>query len=162
MGFLISNWQYVAIAALAALAALFANLWQGEVKDFAEFKGAIVVLGQEAEKETKRVNDLHKQALKETNDEWAKKEPTISSNAVANYKRRFPAGLCNPSPSIVPGHASDPKTSGGAVEERVASGGVPTTGDAKTDTFIAECGKDAAKLKSLREWAAKSNLKFAP
>lgn len=155
---LLKNWHFVVIAILAAAVTMFYNLWQGEVKEFAEFKGAIAVLGQEAEKETKRVNELHDKALKETRDEWNKELPKIRTNAVDNYMRRFPNGLCNGSPSLVPRNAGDPEAPAGTFPERVAPG-IATTGDPQTDALISECAKDASKLRSFRSWVAKNNLK---
>jgi hypothetical protein len=157
MGLLLKEWKLALIAVLSAVIVLLYNLWQSEVKDFAEFKGAVVVLGQEAEKEAKRVNALHEQTLKETRDEWNKQLPGIRNVAIDNYIRRFPRGLCgSPSGGKVPGSAHGAEASDGTKPERVASG--ETTGSAEQDTFVAECAKDAGKLRSLRSWVVDNKL----
>lgn len=161
MGFLLSNWKLILIAVLTAACALFFNLWQSEVKAFATFKGEVAALGQAAEQEAKRINDLHARTLKEVNDEWAKKVPKIGSTAIDNYMRRFPRGLCGGSGSgQVPGLAGGAEASDGAKPERVAIDGATTSrsGSTEGDAFISECAKDAAKLKSLRGWVQGNQL----
>lgn len=161
MPFLINYWQYIVIAILAALVALFANLWQGEVKAFAEYKGAVVALGEAAKEEAKKVNELHAKTLKESRDEWNKSIPRIRETAIDNYMRRFPSGLCNnPNPMRLPGDASGTETSDGAFKERVVVGPnpAPSSGSTERDTFISECAKDAGKLKSLRGWVHGNQL----
>ena len=50
MGFVLSNWKLILIAILSALVALFYNLWQGEVHDFAKFQGETEAYGKAAAK----------------------------------------------------------------------------------------------------------------
>lgn len=155
MELLAREWKLVLIAALTALVCLLFWLWQGEVKEFAEFKGAVVVLGKEAEKFAKAENDKHEKALKEAKDEWNKMLPRIRSNAIDNYMQRFPVGLCgNDGGGAV--RPSSPVSEGGdgAVGERVA-----TTGSEAQDAFVAACAKDAGKLKVVRGWVIRNNLK---
>lgn len=152
MEWLLMNWKLVVIVILTAALSLMTKLYMSEVREFAEFKGAIVVLGQEAEKEAKRINDLHAQTLKETNDDWKKRLPSIREGAIDNYMRRFPRGLLgNTCESNVSGSNSATEGAPGAVGERMAAG---------EDAFVKACAVDAAKLKLLREFAAKNNLQY--
>jgi len=165
MEFLLTNWKLIAIAILAALCALLFKLWQGEVRDFAEFKGAIVVLGQEAEKHAKMVEDQQKVALKEARDEWEKALPGLRSAAIDNYMRRFPNGLCgNARGSEMPSTPSNPKGGTGTVEERVVAesgdkDSTPRTGSQGQDDFVNACAEDALLRRVIRHWAIKNQLK---
>lgn len=152
MEWLLMNWKLVAIVILSAALGLMTKLYMSEVRDLAEFKGAIAVLGQEAEKEAKRINDLHAQTLKETNDEWKKQLPGIREGAIDNYMRRFPRGLLgNTCESNVPGSNQAPQGAVGAVGERMAPG---------ETAFVKACAVDAGKLRLLREFATKNNLQY--
>ncbi len=153
---LLANWKIVLIATLLMSSYYLFNLWRSEVKAFNEFKAAIVVLGKEAEKETKRINDLHDKVLKETSDEWNKQLPKIRDIAIDNYMRRFPRGLCgNTGSSEMPGKTDNTETPNGTKSERVAPG---ETAKAGQDDFVVECAKDAGKLKSLRYWVIQNKI----
>lgn len=152
MEWLLMNWKLVVIVVLSAALGLMTKLYMSEVREFAEFKGAITVLGQEAEKEAKRINDLHAKTLKETNDDWKKRLPDIREGAIDSYMRRFPRGLLgNTCESNVPGSNQATESVPGAVGERMAAGEEP---------FVKACAVDAAKLKLLREFATKNNLQY--
>ena len=141
--------KLIAIAVLATTSLLFAWLWQEETKAFSEFKGAIVVLGQEAEKHAKEVEAKHNQVVKEMTNDWNQRLPSIRSTAVSNYLRRFPNGvLGSPGCGDVPGAPKDSQAPGGAIEERVATG--PTDGQ---QAFVANCAEDAAVRRQVKEWA---------
>lgn len=161
MGFVLSNWKLILIAILSALVALFYNLWQGEVHDFAKFQGETEAYGKAAAKRAAWINERNKSVLKEVNNEWEKQVSKIGSTAIDNYMRRFPRGLCgNPGGGGMPGVPNDSETPYGAKPERVAADGATTSrsGSTEGDAFVSECAKDAAKLKSLRGWVQGNQL----
>lgn len=139
------------VAALILYATVITYFYKSVTEDFAEFKAGIVVLGQEAEKHAKEVNDRHEKTLKENKDAWNKALPSIRENAIDSYMRRFPRGLLGDScPGQVPGPSGNPGAPDGAVEERMAPGEME---------FISNCAEDAGKLRSLRSWATDNKLK---
>ncbi|TXH41849.1 MAG: hypothetical protein E6Q97_36800 [Desulfurellales bacterium] len=153
MELLLKEWKVVLILVLTGLLTLTAWLLDREMHAFAEFKAAVVVLGQEAEKETKRVNELHQRTLKETNDEWKKQLPSIREGAIDNYMRRFPRGLLgNSCGGQVPGDASGAKVPDGPAGQPMAPR------DPQQDAFIGACARDAARLGKWQEWATKNQL----
>lgn len=157
----------IAIALLAAGNIALGWLWQKEVKEFAEFKGAIVVLGEEAQKHKNQVEAEHKQTAKELKDDWERQLPKIRSAAVDNYKRRFPLGLCRDSGSSpMPGNASSPQALDGTQPERVAPehpiaapDPIEITDGTQVDDFAAACGEDVLALRQWRAFAVKNKLK---
>lgn len=138
---LLTNWKLVLIGLLLASTALFYNLWQGEVKDFAEFKGAIAVLGQEAEKHAKKVEAEHNKVTKEIKDEIPKKIAAARSNAVRNYIASLPVNAGGCTMSTPP---NSPKGTDGAGEEPVL---------ACRPGFIEDAAQDAATIGLWQDWA---------
>ncbi len=152
MELLRKEWKLVLILVLTGLLTLTAWLLNREIHAFAEFKAAVVVLGQEAEKESDRINELHQRTLKETRHEWEKQLPSIRTTAIDNYMRRFPAGLCNPGGGQVSGDAGGAKVPDGPTGQPVAAG------DPQRDAFIEACARDAARLGKWQGWATKNQL----
>lgn len=151
MRLLIANWKYVLIAALTATSILFYNLWQGTKEDFATYKTEVRVLGEEAERKAKEIEDHQQKVLEDVSNAWNAKLPKVREDAVAAYKRRYPSiGLLLPNAgsSQVPGTSCVPEGTNGTSEEQVVVG----TG------FIRDSAEDALKIEMIRKWVRENNI----
>lgn len=151
----LDNWKLVLLAALTAALAGVSYLWIGEVRAFAEYKGVIKQAGKDAEIEKERVEGVHRKTLEDVSNAWNKELPLVADNAVSAYRQRYINGVSIPAcANSLPGHAGGPQVHDGAIGERVASG----TTTQPPDSFIAACGKDALKLRRVREWVTGNGL----
>lgn len=151
MRLLIANWKYVLIAALTATSILFYNLWQGTKEDFATYKTEVRVLGEEAERKAKEIEDHQQKVLEDVSNAWNAKLPKVREDAVAAYKRRYPnigLQLPNAGSSQMPGTPCVPEGTNGTSEEQVVVG----TG------FIRDSAEDALKIEMIRKWVRENNI----
>ena len=151
MRLLIANWKYVLIAALTATTLMFYNLWQGTKEDFATYKTEVRVLGEEAERKAKEIEDHQQKVLEAVTSDWNKKLPKVREDAVAAYKRRYPnigLRLPNAGSSQVPGTSCIPQRTDGTSEEQLVVG----TG------FIRDSAEDALKIEMIRKWVRENNI----
>lgn len=107
------------------------------------------VLGEAAAADAKRVNELHQQVLKETQNDFNKQLPQVRSGAVAAYRAAHPDRLHGP----YPGQGGLPGSAGG-VEENDGTGQKCLL-DA---SFITDAAEDALKIDWWQQWARKNNL----
>ena len=142
----------IALGIATAASAMFYNFWQDEVTDFAKFKGGVEALGKQAEKDKKAADDLHAKTLKETKDEFKKREPEIASTAVAAYRARFPVRVCQP---VAGGSGLSRGNSGPSGINAPAP--EPVAVDEANDPFIADCAHDALTLGLWQDMARKNN-----
>ena len=153
MPLLLANWKLILIALLVATAALFEQLWYDKVQELAEFKGKIEQAGETAKKEKDRVEKLHSDTVAEINNSWFKAVPTIRADALANFKQRYPSGLCAPAGGVpVSANADSPASADGTGSKQVVAG-------APSDDFVSACALDAAKVGKWQEWATLNQLK---
>ena len=151
MRLLIANWKYVLIAALTATTLMFYNLWQGTKEDFATYKTEVRVLGEEAERKAKEIEDHQQKILEGVKNAWNAKLPKVREDAVAAYKRRYPnigLQLPNAGSSQMPGTSYVPQGTNGTSEEQVVVG----TG------FIRDSAEDALKIEMVRKWVRENNI----
>ena len=151
MTFLLANWKYVLIAALTATTLMFYNLWQGTKEDFTTYKTEVRVLGEEAERKAKEIEDHQQKILEGVKNAWNAKLPKVREDAVAAYKRRYPnigLQLPNAGSSQMPGTSSIPQGANGTSEEQVVVG----TG------FIRDSAEDALKIEMIRKWVRENNI----
>jgi hypothetical protein len=151
MIFLLSNWKYVLIAALAATNLLFYNLWQGSKEDLTTYRTEVRVLGEEAERKAKEIEDHQQKILGGVKNAWNAKLPKVREDAVAAYKRRYPnigLQLPNAGSSQMPGTSCVPEGTNGTSEEQVVVG----TG------FIRDSAEDALKIEMIRKWVRENNI----
>ena len=151
MRLLIANWKYVLIAALTATTLMFYNLWQGTKEDFTTYKTEVRVLGEEAERKAKEIEDHQQKILEGVKNAWNAKLPKVREDAVAAYKRRYPnigLQLPNAGSSQMPGTSSIPQGANGTSEEQVVVG----TG------FIRDSAEDALKIEMIRKWVRENNI----
>lgn len=149
MRLLIANWKYVLIAALTATTLMFYNLWQGTKEDFTTYKTEVRVLGEEAERKAKEIEDHQQKVLEDVSNAWNAKLPKVREDAVAAYKRRYPTSL-QPSACSgkLPGDTNVPQGTNGTSEEQVVVG----TG------FIRDSAEDALKIEMVRKWVRENNI----
>lgn len=101
---------------LLGLCVLFFNLWKGEVKAFADYRGEVVAAGKAQEAETLRVIDEQKQITEDTTDAW-KAALDHTRNYYADRERlRKPAGS-----GSMPGLSSAASGVDGACENSIPS-----------------------------------------
>ena len=151
MMLLIANWKYILIAALTASNVLFYNIWQVSKEDFTTYKTEVRVLGEEAERKAKEIEDHQQKVLEDVTNEWNKKLPKVREDAVAAYKRRYPnlgLRLPNAGSSQMPGTPCIPQGANGTSEEQVVVG----TG------FIRDSAEDALKIEMVRKWVRENNI----
>lgn len=151
MRLLIANWKYVLIAALTATTLMFYNLWQGTKEDFTTYKTEVRVLGEEAERKAKEIEDHQQKILEGVKNAWNAKLPKVREDAVAAYKRRYPnlgLRLPNAGSGEMPGTSSIPQGTNGTSEEQVVVG----TG------FIRDSAEDALKIEMIRKWVRENNI----
>ena len=151
MRLLIANWKYVLIAALTATTLMFYNLWQGTKEDFATYKTEVRVLGEEAERKAKEIEDHQQKILEGVKNAWNAKLPKVREDAVAAYKRRYPnigLQLPNAGSSQMPGTSSIPQGANGTSEEQVVVG----------SGFIRDSAQDALKIEMIRKWVRENNI----
>ena len=110
---------------LLGLCVLFFNLWKGEVKAFADYRGEVVAAGKAQEAETLRVIDEQKQITEDTTDAW-KAALDHTRNYYADRERlRKPAGSgsmpgLSSAATRVDGPGQDSISSAGTIEEACA------------------------------------------
>ena len=151
MRLLIANWKYVLIAALTATTLMFYNLWQGTKEDFTTYKTEVRVLGEEAERKAKEIEDHQQKILEGVKNAWNAKLPKVREDAVAAYKRRYPnigLQLPNAGSSQMPGTSSIPQGANGTSEEQVVVG----------SGFIRDSAQDALKIEMVRKWVRENNI----
>lgn len=151
MTFLLANWKYVLIAALTATTLMFYNLWQGTKEDFATYKTEVRVLGEEAERKAKEIEDHQQKILEGVKNAWNAKLPKVREDAVAAYKRRYPnigLQLPNAGSSQMPGTSSIPQGANGTSEEQVVVG----------SGFIRDSAQDALTIEMVRKWVRENNI----
>ena len=151
MRLLIANWKYVLIAALTATTLMFYNLWQGTKEDFTTYKTEVRVLGEEAERKAKEIEDHQQKILEGVKNAWNAKLPKVREDAVAAYKRRYPnigLQLPNAGSSQMPGTSSIPQGANGTSEEQVVVG----------SGFIRDSAQDALKIEMIRQWVRENNI----
>lgn len=152
MRLLIANWKYVLIAALTATNIMFYNLWQGTKEDFTTYKTEVRVLGEEAERKAKEIEDHQQKILEGVKNAWNAKLPKVREDAVAAYKRRYPNLGLPPSAcsSQLPGATPNSQSSDGASQESVVT---------CTQQFISDSAEDSLKIDLWQTWARENNLK---
>lgn len=151
MRLLIANWKYVLIAALTATTLMFYNLWQGTKEDFTTYKTEVRVLGEEAERKAKEIEDHQQKVLEDVSNAWNAKLPKVREDAVAAYKRRYPnlgLRLPNAGSSQMPGATNVPQGTNGTGEEQVVVG----------SGFIQDSAQDALTIEMVRKWVRENNI----
>lgn len=151
MRLLIANWKYVLIAALTATTLMFYNLWQGTKEDFTTYKTEVRVLGEEAERKAKEIEDHQQKVLEDVSNAWNAKLPKVREDAVAAYKRRYPnLGLRLPTEGgcVMPRTTGVPQGANGTSEEQVVVGA----------GFIQDSAQDALTIEMVRKWVRDNNL----
>jgi hypothetical protein len=149
--FLLANWKYVLIAALTATTLMFYNLWQGTKEDFTTYKTEVRVLGEEAERKAKEIEDHQQKVLEDVSNAWNAKLPKVREDAVAAYKRRYPnlgLRLPNAGSSQMPGATNVPQGTNGTGEEQVVVG----------SGFIQDSAQDALTIEMVRKWVRENNI----
>ena len=153
MRLLIANWKYVLIAALTATTLMFYNLWQGTKEDFTTYKTEVRVLGEEAERKAKEIEDHQQKVLEDVSNAWNAKLPKVREDAVAAYKRRYPnlgLRLPNAGSGEVSRTSNSSQSSDGASQESVVT---------CTQQFISDSAEDSMKIDLWQTWARENNLK---
>lgn len=151
MMLLIANWKYILIAALTASNVLFYNIWQVSKEDFTTYKTEVRVLGEEAERKAKEIEDHQQKVLEDVSNAWNNTLPKVREDAVAAYKRRYPnLGLCLPNAgsSQMPGATNVPQGTNGTGEEQVVVG----------SGFIQDSAQDALTIEMVRKWVRENNI----
>jgi len=151
MMLLIANWKYILIAALTASNVLFYNIWQVSKEDFTTYKTEVRVLGEQAERKAKEIEDHQQKVLEDVTNEWNKKLPKVREDAVAAYKRRYPnIGLRLPTEGgcVMPRTTGVPQGANGTSEEQVVVGA----------GFIQDSAQDALTIEMVRKWVRDNNL----
>ena len=145
MTFLLDNWRWILIAALAASTALFFTLWRGAAEDLTVFKAQVAVIGEQAQKDKERIEAANATTLKEIKDAIPKQIADARSGAVKRYIASLPpsSGSCVlPAPTVVPGGTD------AASKEPIPC----------RPGFIEDAAQDAATIGLVQEWVRKSGL----
>jgi len=151
MMLLIANWKYILIAALTASNVLFYNIWQVSKEDFTTYKTEVRVLGEQAERKAKEIEDHQQKVLEDVSNAWNNTLPKVREDAVAAYKRRYPnlgLRLPNAGSSQMPGATNVPQGTNGTGEEQVVVG----------SGFIQDSAQDALTIEMVRKWVRENNI----
>lgn len=151
MMLLIANWKYILIAALTASNVLFYNIWQVSKEDFTTCKTEVRVLGEQAERKAKEIEDHQQKVLEDVSNAWNNTLPKVREDAVAAYKRRYPnlgLRLPNAGSSQMPGATNVPQGTNGTGEEQVVVG----------SGFIQDSAQDALTIEMVRKWVRENNI----
>lgn len=151
MRLLIANWKYILIAALTASNVLFYNIWQVSKEDFTTYKTEVRVLGEQAERKAKEIEDHQQKVLEDVSNAWNNTLPKVREDAVAAYKRRYPnlgLRLPNAGSSQMPGATNVPQGTNGTGEEQVVVG----------SGFIQDSAQDALTIEMVRKWVRENNI----
>ena len=126
-------WIIAGVMALAA--AMAGKMYLSERDEFTAFRAEAKTLGESAEREKVAIETERKANLEKVK-EYERNIPSIRSAAVDAYRLRYANANCSPLP--IP--SAGIKVDDGAGKKSMA------------DSFVADCGEDAAKLEAWREW----------
>ena len=130
------------IAAAMALAAVMAGkMYLSERDKFTAFRAEAKTLGEAAEREKVAIETERKANLEKVK-EYERNLPAIRSAAVDAYRLRY----ANSNFSALPVTSSGIKLDDGSSQKSM------------DDSFIANCGDDAAKLEAWREWGRLNSI----
>ena len=130
------------IAAAMALAAVMAGkMYLSERDKFTAFRAEAKTLGEAAEREKVAIETERKANLEKVK-EYERNLPAIRSAAVDAYRLRYPNANCR----ALPVTSSGIKMDDGTGQKSMA------------DSFVADCGDDAAKLEAWREWGRLNSI----
>ena len=132
-------WIIAGVMALAA--AVAGKMYLSERDEFTAFRAEVKILGEVAEREKIAIETERKSNLEKVK-EYERNLPAIRSAAVAAYRLRYPNSNC----SAVPVTSSGIKLDDGTGKKSM------------DDSFIADCGDDAAKLEAWREWGRLNSI----
>ncbi len=130
------------IAAAMALAAVMAGkMYLSERDKFTAFRAEVKTLGEATEREKIAIETERKANLEKVK-EYERNIPAIRSAAVAAYRLRYKSASC----STLPVSSASLKVDDGSSQKSM------------DDSFIADCGDDAAKLEAWLEWGRLNKL----
>ena len=130
------------IAAAMALAAVMAGkMYLSERDKFTAFRAEAKTLGEAAEREKVAIETERKANLEKVK-EYERNLPSIRSAAVAAYRLRYANASC----SALPVSSASLKVDDGSSQKSM------------DDSFVADCGDDAAKLEAWRTWGRLNSI----
>lgn len=132
---------WIIAAAMALAAAMAGKMYLSERDEFTAFRAEVKTLGEVAEREKITIESERKANLEKVK-EYEKNLPDIRNAAVAAYRLRYPNANC----STMPVHAAGLKVDDGTGKKSM------------DDSFIADCGDDAAKLEAWRAWGRLNSI----
>lgn len=142
MSWLLLNWKYVVIVALAAALLGMTNLYLGKRDELAGFQSKVTAEGKAAETANKLVADQHKENLVQVRKDYEDQVPEIRNNAVANYVAAHPPVVrYRTVVRTVPSDGASVPVDDGAQPEPILD-----------EPFIQECAEDSAKVGAFQQY----------
>ena len=132
---------WIIAAAMALAAAVAGKMYLSERDEFTAFRAEVKILGEVAELEKIDIETERKANLEKVK-EYERNLPSIRSAAVAAYRLRYANASC----SALPVSSASLKVDDGTGKKSM------------DDSFIADCGDDAAKLEAWREWGRLNSI----
>ena len=126
---------WIIAAAMALAAAMAGKMYLAERDKFTAFRAEVKTLGEVAEREKVAIETERKANLEKVK-EYERNIPAIRSAAVSAYRLRYPNASCSSLPVTSASLQMDDGTGQKSMD----------------DSFVADCGDDAAKLEAWREW----------
>ena len=132
---------WIVAGVMALVAAMAGKMYLSERDEFTAFRAEVKTLGEAAEREKIAIESESKANLEKVK-KYERNIPAIRSAAVAAYRLRYPNASC----SSLPVTAASLKMDDGTGQKSMA------------DTFVSDCGDDAAKLEAWREWGRLNSI----
>lgn len=132
---------WIIAAAMALAAAMAGKMYLSERDEFTAFRAEVKTLGEAAEREKVAIETERKANLEKVK-EYERNIPSIRSAAVDAYRLRYANANC----SALPVSSASLKVDDGSSQKSM------------DDSFIADCGDDAAKLEAWREWGRLNSI----
>lgn len=132
-------WIIAGVMALAS--AMAGKMYLSERDEFTAFRAEVKTLGESAEREKIAIESERKANLEKVK-EYERNIPAIRSAAIAAYRLRYPNAICSTMPVTASGLKMDDGTGQKSMD----------------DSFIADCGDDAAKLEAWRAWGRLNSI----